>query len=148
MGGTKIFVLQLKELIKSAIFALAGLALIILLIYLFVPHDKEQPATPSSAALYQPGTYSSEIILHNNPVQVDVTVSDNEIISVSMQNMAENQEVFYPLFEPAMETLSQAILENQSLEITPSADYPVTGGILLKAVNAALEQAKSPDQTY
>lgn len=142
MGGTKIFVLQLKELIKSAIFALAGLVLIILLIYLFVPRSKEEPVNASTVVLYQPGTYSSEIILHNNPVQVDVTVSDNEIISVTMQNMAETQEVFYPLFEPAMETLSQAILENQTLEITPSADYPVTGGILLKAVNAALEQAK------
>ena len=37
MGGTRIIVVQLKQLIKTAIFSVIGLILIVMLIYLFVP---------------------------------------------------------------------------------------------------------------
>lgn len=141
MGGTKIFVLQLKDLIKSAVFAVIGLLLIILLIYLFVPRNKAQ-TEPEQASSYIPGTYTSDIILHSNPVNVEVTVTETEIVSVDLKNMAETQEVFYPLFTPTMETLSGDIVKYQTADIASSAEYPVTERILLNAVAAALEKAK------
>lgn len=144
MSGTKIFVLQLKDLIKSAVFAAIGLLLIILLIYLFVPRSKAQ-TDPETASGYIPGTYTSEIVLHNNPVSVEVTVTESEIVSVDLKNMAETQEVFYPLFSPTMENLSKEIVRYQSIDITPSAEYPVTEQILLNAVNVALDKAKAAE---
>lgn len=134
--GTKIVVVQLKELIKTAIFAVIGIALIVLLIYFFIPKEGK------TEALYVPGTYSSEIVLHNNPVSVEVTVSDNMITGIQLMNMGQTQEVFYPLFEPTMEELAQEIIDNQSTDVSTSTDVSVTSKIILDAVDMALEQAK------
>ncbi|MCL2463420.1 MAG: hypothetical protein FWF44_12195 [Defluviitaleaceae bacterium] len=138
MGGTRIIVLQLKEIIKTAVFVLIGLAVILLLIYLFIPRNKPEI---NSSDLYVPGTYTAEIILHNNPVNVDVKVSKDKILDVTMSNLGETEDVFYPLFQPAMADLSKAIIANQSADIVPSSDYPVTGQIILDAVQNALNQA-------
>ena len=137
MGGTKIFVVQLKELIKMAIFGLIGISLIIMLIYFFIPKDK----TDSASAIYNAGTYSSEVVLHNSPVNILVTVSETEITAIELKNMAEVQEVFYPLFQPTIETLSKEIIEKQSLNISVSSDTQFTSHVILSAVNSALEKA-------
>jgi len=136
MGGTKIVVLQLKEIIKTAVFTIIGIGLIVLLIYMFIPKEEKE------AALYNPGTYSAEIILHNNPVSIEVTVNENEIVDIKMLNMNQTQEVFYPLFDTALEQIQQDIINNQSTDINPSTDISVTGQILIDAVDNALEQAK------
>lgn len=140
MGGTKIFVLQMKDLIRTAVFALLGLVLVILLVILFIPRQK---AAAEPSTLYIPGTYSSSIILNDEPLDVSVTVSDNEITSVEMTDMAGIQRTFYPLFEPAMTDLSAEILYYQSADIVPDTDYPVTTGILQQAVAMALGNAST-----
>lgn len=139
MGGTKIFVLQMKDLIRTTVFAVLGLALIVLLVILFIPRQKPQNTDPSS--LYIPGTYSSAIILHDQPVDVLVTVTDNEITAVEMSEMESAQRTFYPLFEPALSDLAAEILHYQTADIVPETDSPVTTSILRKAVSDALAQA-------
>ena len=142
MAGTRIFVLQLKDVIKTTLFAVMGLALILLLVYLFVPHSKDTESTGGASALYIPGTYSAQIILNDAPVTVDVTVSADEILTVKMTNFGETQAVFYPLVQPVMDTLAKEIVEYQTTDITPSSDYPITGKVLLNAVQKALNKAK------
>jgi len=147
MAGTRIFVLQLKDVIKTTLFAVLGLALILLLVYLFVPHSKDTESTGGASALYVPGTYSAQIMLNNSPVTVDVSVSADEILTVKMTNLAETQAVFYPLVQPVMDTLAKEIVEYQTTDITPSSEYPVTGKIILDAVQTALNKAKiNPDK--
>ena len=141
MGGTKIFVLQMKDVIRIAAFALLGLVLIALLVILFIP--KHGANAPGGASMYTPGKYSSSIILYDQPVDVSVTVSDNEITAVNMTEMAEIQRVFYPLFEPAMDDLAAEVLQYQSADIVPQTEAPVTTDILRQAVSAALLQASA-----
>jgi len=142
MGGTKFFVLRMKDLIKVGAVVLLGLVLIILALVFLVPGRRDHtPEMPRVQGVFMPGTYAATIILNNKPVEVQVTVSDNEILSVSMSDMAEIQRVFYPLFEPRMHDLAQEILRYQSAYINPSTDYPVTTSILQRAVKAALDMA-------
>ena len=145
MGGTKIFVLQMKDLIRIGLFTLLGLALIILLLVLLVPRGRGAEE-PEDAAVYSsqrfiPGTYASTIILNDEPVQVRVTVSENDILMVYLAGMDEVQRTFFPLFEPRMHDLAQEVLRHQSAYIEPQTDYPVTTGILHEAVIAALRMA-------
>ncbi|MCL2216157.1 MAG: hypothetical protein FWB91_03960 [Defluviitaleaceae bacterium] len=144
MGGTKIFVLQMKSLIRVGIIVLVGLALIIMALVFLLPGRRgtaEEHPQPGATARYIPGTYVSTIILNDVPVHVRVTVSENEILSIYMTDMADIQRVFYPLFEPRMHDLAQEILRYQSAHINPQTDYPVTTGILQQAVISALELA-------
>ncbi|MCL1882617.1 MAG: hypothetical protein FWF81_02545, partial [Defluviitaleaceae bacterium] len=121
------------------IIVLIGLALIIAALVFLIPGRRM--AEPAATARFFPGTYSSTIILNNDPVHVRVTVSENEILQVYMTDMAEISRVFYPLFEPRMHDLAQEILRYQSAYIVPLTDYPVTTSILHQAVHSALEMA-------
>jgi len=141
MGGTKIFVLQMKDLVRVGIIALIGLVLLILALVFLLPGRRGAAEPDVDAARYIPGTYVSTIILNDEPLHVRVTVSENEILSIYMSDMGDVQRVFYPLFEPRMQELAEEILRYQSAHIDPRTDYPVTTGILHQAIIAALEMA-------
>jgi len=142
MGGTKIFVLHKKELIRIGAAIVLGLVLIILALTLLLPGRGDNTITPDAYDRFIPGTYVSTIILNDKPVDVRVTVSENEILSIYMSDMAEIQRTFFPLFEPRMVDLAEEVLRYQSAFISPSTDYPVTTGILQSAVQAALSVAE------
>ena len=142
MGGTKIFVLQMKDLIRIGAIVLVGLALVILALVLLAQRGgRNTPAEPAVFDLFVPGTYSSVIILNDKPVEVRVTVNETEILEIYMTEMAEIQRVFYPLFEPRLLDLTTEVLRYQTALISPATDYPVTTSILQRAVKAALERA-------
>ena len=145
MGGTKIFVLHKKDLIRVGIAVVAGIALIILALVLLLPGrgGDTNRGLPGADYRFIPGTYVSTIVLNDKPVDVRVTVSENEILAIYMSDMAEIQRVFYPLFEPRMHDLAVEVLHYQSAFITPATDYPVTTGILQRAVKAALDVASA-----
>ena len=142
MGGTKIFVLQMKDLIRIGAIVLAGLALVILALVLLVGRGgRNAQPEPAVFDLFVPGTYSSVIILNDKPVEVRVTVNETDILEIYMTEMAEIQRVFFPLFEPRLYDLTYEVLRYQTAFISPATDYPVTTGILQRAVKAALERA-------
>jgi len=145
MGGTKIFVLQMKDLIRIGIFTLLGLALVILLLVLLVPRGRgstpEDDQAMYTSGRFVPGTYASTIVLNSEPVQVRVTVSEYDILMVYLAGMDDVQRTFYPLFEPRMLDLAEEVLRHQSAYISPQTDYPVTTGILHDAIIAALQMA-------
>lgn len=166
MGGTEIVVLQLRAVIKTALFAVIGLILIIALIVLLFSKDNNiaptnsaietertttmvelelelEHSTPkTNVAKYVAGTYSAQIILHNHPVDIFVTVDDQAITDVTLAQMPESEELFYPLFRPTMTLLSEEIVKTQSTDILLTNETAHTSKVLLSAVEAALEKAQ------
>ena len=63
MAKTKIVVIQMKELIYTAIFAGLGILLIVLLIIMFLPDKSNKEKTGSTNQIYTPGVYTSQIKL-------------------------------------------------------------------------------------
>jgi len=154
MGGTKIFVLQVKDLIRLGLFVIAGIVVLILLAFFLLqrPGQNEEAefggASPSpvlevqrSYARYIPGTYSASIVLNDRPVEIFVTVTENEIVSVEMSELYESQRMLFPLFEDMMQRVSDDVIFYQTADIVIHNDSPVTTGILQQAVLAALDQA-------
>lgn len=139
MGGTKIIVLKLKEIIKTALIVIAGIILILLLIKFFLPKDKDNAG---ESVRYMPGTYTAEIYLSKGSADVEVTVSEDKITKVVLKNIDESQEVFYPLLKPTMEIIASEILETQSLTVDIPSENTVTGQVLVGAIEEALEKAK------
>lgn len=143
MGKTKIIVIQLKQIIKSGLFFVLGLILIAILIFMFIPKNHSQSQNLNPSSIYTPGKYCSQIILHNKPVQVEVSVDQNQILAINLNDISKSQEVFYPLFKPTMETLAREIIHCQSTNIPTINDYAITGKILISAVDNALQKAKN-----
>lgn len=141
-GKTKIVVLRTKEIIYTGLFAVLGIVLIILLIYMFPP--KNSGSEEKNA--YVPGVYHSAMELGENTVDIEVMVDENRIHSIDMNYTSESVATMYPLMEPALETLAMQICEKQSLEdITYSEENRYTSMLLLDTIEQALEKAKVPE---
>ena len=136
---TKIVVLHMKEMIYTLVFAGLGILLILLLIFMFLPRQKD---ASSETMKYVAGVYTSTIQLNDNTMDVQVAVDEDRINSVSLVNLDETVATMYPLMEPAVESLAGQIITKQSTEnITYSGENQYTSMVILNAVNDALEKA-------
>lgn len=157
---TKIVVLHMKEIIYTGIFLALGILLLIFLIILFWPDDEENipsQSTPStteeaetstdtavsSTSVYIPGIYNTEIVLNDQTLNVEVIVSQNSITSIELVNLSNAITTMYPLLEPAFDSLSAQIMENQSLDdITYEQESKYTSLVLLEAIRKSLDKAQ------
>ena len=135
---TKIIVLHMKEIIYTVIFAALTILLILLLIFMFRPDNKEARQEPR----YIPGVYTSDVTLNNTALEVEVTVDDSHINSIRFSNLDETVAAMYPLVQPAIEDIAEQICETQSLEdIALPEDTPYTSQMILDAVREAVDKA-------
>lgn len=168
-ANTKIVVLRRKELLYTGIFAALGVLFIILLLMLLLPGkntdasygtsdspddtaaaempdnvaDVSTGAVADTGNTYIPGIYTTELILGNETVNVEVIVSDHAITSVTLADPSETLTTMYPLLESTMESLNDQLCEMQDPEqVTYSAETRYTSLVLLEAVKASLEKAK------
>ena len=126
-------VIRLKELIKTAVFAVIGAAVIIALIIILVPGDKK----------YKSGTYTTNVSIGNESAAVSLTFSDDEITDVSFIPTSSTLNVFYPLAQTTADEICAQILSSQSTSgIELASDTAVTGELILGAADDCIERAK------
>ena len=143
MGKPRIYVLHIRQILKASAVVVIGLLVLITIIYYFTREDANLSAQGNlnTQQTFIPGTYRAKIYLSYKPVFVEVTVSEDEIMSVALNPLTENQEIFYPLLMPTMNIISQEILEKQNLNVTISYENKTTSHILVSAVYRALDEA-------
>jgi len=133
---SKFIVIKLQELIRTGIFALIGLGVVLALIFIFASPFGER------TALYVPGTYAAEIHTEDAPLTVYITVDEFSIRSVSLGEADESAPLFYPLFAGAAEELSKAVVKAQSTDVALPDGAEVTGGLILAAIDEGLGYAR------
>lgn len=139
-GKTKIVVLHMKEVVYTIIFLVLAVILAVLLFFMFGTKKESETA---SASLYQPGVYTSSIVLNDNTFDVEVTVDANNIKAIRMVNLSESTTAMFPLMEPTLETLASQIYTTQSVDnIDYSDDNKYTSMLLLNAITEALDKAR------
>ncbi|MBE5884053.1 MAG: hypothetical protein E7291_06515 [Lachnospiraceae bacterium] len=153
---TKIVVLHMKELIYTGIFVALGILFIILLVIMFLPHNKdnqtgntsteeqtEENSAVASDSVYIPGIYTTELILGGQTIDVEVIVEEDSITSVRMINLSEAVTTMYPLLQPTFDSICEQIYETQSLEeISYTSDSKYTSLVLLEAIQTSLDKAR------
>lgn len=139
----KIVVLHMKELIYTGLFLILGILLVVIVVLMFSGKNSESV----SNTLYTPGQYTTTLTFNGSVVDVKVTVDENSITAINLDNLEESISVMYPLMEPALEELTTQILETQSLDnISYADDRQYTSMLLLDAIASSLEQAKNPKE--
>lgn len=134
MNGTKFIVIKFRELVKTAVFAILGVIIIIGLIYFFLPKGEK-------TALYNPGTYYAQFALNGELAEVEIVVDKDSIKSVSLTQMPETISVFYPLVETTAEEIGDQIVRQQSTAIDVSSQNTYTVQLILTAVEKGLAEA-------
>ncbi len=152
MSKPKIVVLHMRELIYTAIFIFLILVLLILLFLMFRPHDAsntpDTKTTFSSSADadsvgYQPGVYTTSLILNNHYADIEVTLNTDQIDSIRLVNLGDSVTTAFPLVEPSLDELSEQICQKQSLDgITCSRENKYTSELLFQAIKNSLAKAQ------
>ena len=165
---TKIVVLHMKELIYTAIFAVLGILFIpdrlfiVLLAMMFLPgKDKERDREPDMAdasgsepvmaeisSLYIPGVYTTQLLLGNESLDVEVIVDKDSITSIRLVEVSDSVATMYPLLQPTLDSICEQVYAQQSLEsVTYTAESKYTSLVLLEAIQASLDKAAAqPDE--
>lgn len=133
----------------TGIFVALGVLFLILLIMMFLP-DKEnsQPretnskVTTDAVPIYIPGIYTTELVLGNESIDVEVIVDKDSITSIRMLNMNDAVTTMYPLLEPTFESICDQVYELQTLEgVTYSSENKYTSLVLLETIQTSLDKA-------
>lgn len=136
----KIFVFQLKELIYTIVFISLAVLLILLLVFMFIPNDNEDATETSSP--YTAGTYSSYVIYNSTPLEVSVKLDKDHINSVDFIPISEDIATISSVAETSLNDIEKQVLQNQStLNIYSSAESKYTYGILVNAVECAIDKS-------
>lgn len=125
MRHTRFVVVKMRELLKTALFAVLGVIILVGLITFSAYGDGK------SAGLYRDGTYEAELPLGQGTASVSVEIRDGRIADVTVTDDAETVSVMYPMVEDAAEEVAQQVVQNQSVENITVADthtYSAPGG--------------------
>ncbi|MBR3909957.1 MAG: hypothetical protein IKJ54_01515, partial [Anaerotignum sp.] len=98
MGSTKFVVVKARELIKTAVFAVLGVIIIVGLITFFLHMGDDE-----NTGMYRDGTYYGEMETGGEVSEIAVKIRNGEITAVSVEETTEAVAVFYPLLETAVE---------------------------------------------
>ncbi len=139
MKGAKFVVLSMRDIIKNLVFILVGIGILIALFFLFFPSDKSN----DEALGFVPGTYTSQIMLKGEPLEIFVTVDDTKITEINSSAINEKQLAYYPLLEPSFDKLAQLIIEEQSTNVELSSESYYTEYVLLNAIQDAISKASA-----
>lgn len=146
MAKTKIMVIQLKEIIYTAIFAALGVLLIILLIFMFSGNKKDKDDT-SINSIYIPGIWTSSFELNNTTLDLEIIVDKSNITSIKLVNIDESITTMYPLIKPSLESISLQLYNNIPLEeVNLMEESSYTQIFLLNEIERLLEKARVVDE--
>ncbi len=137
MGSTKFVVVKAKELVKTAVFAVLGVIILVGLITFFLHMGDDE-----NTGMYQDGTYYGEMYTGTEVTEVAVKIKNDEIVAVSMEEPTESVAVFYPLLESAAEKVAEEVVATQSLSVEVEQESAYSAQLVLDAIAACLEQAK------
>ena len=138
---TKIVVVKAKEIIYTGILLILGIVLVVVLINMFGKGNGNKTEPTSK---YIPGVYSSTITLGENTLNVAVTVDEDTINGVDIENLNETVTTMYPLLEPALNEINNQITTVGNVDdITYSEENQYTYIILNQASKNAIEQAQT-----
>ncbi len=138
---TKIVVLQGKQLIAGILIALLIAAAICIMAIL---NREKDTVTVTPSGKYAAGVYSSSVTLGGNPVEVRITVDEDNLNNIELVNISESVTTMYPLIQSSFQEIRELVMKNGGVEgVASSTDNRYTSTMLLKAIKDALEKCEN-----
>lgn len=146
MKGGKFVVIKLRELIKTAVFAVLGVIIIVGFICFFLSIGNSKTDSVfnevTNIQMYKDGAYYTKVDLGDENAMLKVEVYNGKISDIRLDTFSDSAMVFYPLLEPAVEEVAKEVIKNQSFNISVSNQNAYSAQAILQGVVVALEQAK------
>jgi len=147
MSRTRIVILQMREIIYTAIFAGLGILLLIILFFMFWPDGKDEnkeQADNGKTAVYEAGVYSKQMTVGDSVINLQVVLDEEQVKSVEMINLDDTVSAMYPLMKPSVESISNQLASGVSLdEVVLSDEGQYTEKMILNEVDSVLDEHKA-----
>ncbi len=145
MPGTKIVVIQRKQVLFSAVLVVAGILFIAFLIVMMLGKkgDSDSVASQNGDAKYQAGVYTKDMEFGESTVSLQVSLDANQVKAVEIVPLNESVTTMYPLMEPAVKTLSDQLASGvapENIEYGEESRY--TQESIMEVVDQVLEEHK------
>lgn len=138
MRNSKFIVVKLRELIKTIIFAVLGVIILIGLITFFLRMGND-----AQTSMYRDGTYEATLDLGRECAAIEVEIQDGRIAGLDMTQSNESVAVMYPMAQTALKEIGEQVVQTQSTaDMDISKQHTYTAKVLLAAIEDCLEQAK------
>ncbi len=125
MSRTRIVILQMREIIYTAIFAGLGILLLIILFFMFWPDGKK-------------------MTVGDSVINLQVVLDEEQVKSVEMTNLDDTVSAMYPLMKPSVESISNQLAAGASLdEVVLSDEGQYTEKMILNEVDNVLDEHKA-----
>ena len=147
MSRTRIVILQMREIIYTAIFAGLGILLLIILFFMFWPDGKDESKEQvdnEKTAVYEAGVYNKEMTVGDSVINLQVVLDEEQVKSVEMTNLDDTVSAMYPLMKPSVESISNQLASGVSLdEVVLSDEGQYTEKMILNEVDSVLDEHKA-----
>lgn len=147
MSRTRIVILQMREIIYTAVFVGLGILLLIILFFMFWPDGKEEnkeQADNGKTAVYEAGVYSKQMTVGDSVINLQVVLDEEQVKSVEMINLDDTVSAMYPLMKPSVESISNQLASGVSLdEVVLSDEGQYTEKMILNEVDSVLDEHKA-----
>ena len=147
MSRTRIVILQMREIIYTAVFVGLGILLLIRLFFMFWPDGKDEnkeQADNGKTAVYEAGVYSKQMTVGDSVINLQVVLDEEQVKSVEMINLDDTVSAMYPLMKPSVESISNQLASGVSLdEVVLSDEGQYTEKMILNEVDSVLDEHKA-----
>ena len=147
MSRTRIVILQMREIIYTAVFVGLGILLLIILFFMFWPDGKDEnkeQADNVKIAVYEAGVYSKQMTVGDSVINLQVALDEEQVKSVEMINLDDTVSAMYPLMKPSVESISNQLASGVSLdEVVLSDEGQYTEKLILNEVDSVLDEHKA-----
>lgn len=141
-NSPKFMVFHLKELIYTFVFIVLGILLIVMLVFMFKDKQEKSDKTANTNT-YASGIYTSTVNLNDASMELKLTVDENHINSITIENMDDAIATMYPLVMPAFEDIANQVVSTQSVENINFQDGSMyTYTLLLNSIEDLIDDAK------
>ena len=144
MSRTRIVILQMREIIYTAVFVGLGILLLIILFFMFWPDGKDEnkeQADNGKTAVYEAGVYSKQMTVGDSVINLQVVLDEEQVKSVEMINLDDTVSAMYPLMKPSVESISNQLASGVSLdEVVLSDEGQYTEKMILNEVDSVLDE--------
>lgn len=144
MSKTRIVILQLRELVLTAILVGLGIILLVVLFFMFwlgISGKKEASLSNQTEKVYEAGVYTEELQIGDSKVNLQLSLDENCVKSVEMVNLDETIETMYPLMKPTIEEISNQLAAGKGMdEIVVSEESQYTEKVIVDAVSEMIKE--------
>ena len=136
--SVRIVSLKLNQIIYAALLALAGIALLLVLIFFLTGRNKGS----DGAEVYYPGVYTTSVSFGSQALTVEMVIDSHGIQSFEYA-IPESISSVYPLVEPTCISIGKQLESGTDIQaVTTTSESQDTASYLLRAIELTMEKAK------